>query len=311
MKSIIITGGAGFIGYHLAKKYSRKKFKIFILDNFQRGKKDKFLNKLNKNKNIKLISVDLSKPFNLMIDNITKVFHLAAIVGVSNVNKSPIKTFKKNTLSLINTIDFLKRKNFKGKFIFFSTSEVYSPLIFKNIGHQLPTERDDLLISNKLIDRDSYYISKIFGEKYTQFSNINYLILRPHNIYGPRMGTSHVIPELLEKAKKNKILKIYSPNHTRSFCYIDDAINQIIQISNSKNKNQIFNIGNNKEEIKIKDLAKKILSLLKINKKIIFEKNTEGSPPRRVPKIKKILSKIRIKKFVSLENGIKKMLEWE
>ena len=283
MNNIIITGGAGFIGYYLIKKYVKHNYKIYVLDNFERGRKDKHILRLSKNKNVKFVNIDLTKPINLRLKNIKKVFHLAAIVGVSNVNKSPINTMKKNSLSLINLVDFLKKIKFRGKFIYFSTSEVYSPLIFKRIQKQPISEDKNLVISNKIIARDSYYLSKIFGEKYIQLSNFDYLILRPHNVYGPRMGIAHVIPELLIKAKNNEFLEIYSANHTRSFCYIDDAILQIYKISNSKIKNQIFNIGNDKEEIKIKDLAKKIISSLDIKKKIVFKEVTAGSPSRRIP----------------------------
>ena len=144
-----------------------------------------------------------------------------------------------------------------------------------------------------------------------QLSGLKFLILRPHNIYGPRMGFSHVIPELIKKAKEKKVLEVYSPNHTRSFCYIDDAIEQIFRISNSNYKNEIFNIGNDNEEIKIISLAKKILCHLQLNKKIVQKNITKGSPSRRIPDIKKISKIIKIKNFISLDNGIRKILEWD
>ena len=93
-----------------------------------------------------------------------------------------------------------------------------------------------------------------------------------------------------------KVLEVYSPNHTRSFCYIDDAIEQIFRISNSNYKNEIFNIGNDNEEIKIISLAKKILCHLQLNKKIVQKNITKGSPSRRILDIKKIFKIIKIKK---------------
>ena len=106
-------------------------------------------------------------------------------------------------------------------------------------------EKNNIILENIVINRDAYYVSKAFNEKLVQFLNNNYLILRPHNIYGPRMGYRHVIPELIKKINQEKIKKnktyVFSPSHKRAFCYIDDAIKQIIQLSfNKKVKNSIF-----------------------------------------------------------------------
>ena len=120
------------------------------------------------------------------------------------------------------------------------------------------------MILNKLINRDSYFLSKFFGEKNCRNEWVKFLNLRPHNIYGPRMGKSHVIPELIEKINLNqKYVKIFSPDHKRAFCYIDDAIVQIVKLSLDRNINKkTYNIGNMTQEIKIYDLAKKIKKLL-------------------------------------------------
>jgi nucleoside-diphosphate-sugar epimerase len=171
---------------------------------------------------------------------------------------------------------------------------------------------NDLIVPFKIDSRDAYFLSKLFCEKILQTSNCKYIILRPHNIYGPRMGFSHVIPELIKRFRKkiNKV-KIYSPEHTRAFCYIDDAINQIIELSfNKKINNMIFNIGNQKEEIKIYSLAKKIQKILKIKNIINKGTVTKGSPKRRVPDMTFTLSKIKSNTFIKLEDGLLKTVKW-
>ena len=97
----------------------------------------------------------------------------------------------------------------------------------------------------------------------------------------------------------------------RAFCFIDDAVNQIIKLS-LKNKNQysIYNIGNMSQEIKMIDLAKTVKKILKSKKSVKKEKNTEGSPYRRVPDMKRTLKEIKYKNSYNLENGIKKTIEW-
>lgn len=313
MKSILITGAAGFIGYHLTKKLLRKKFKLILIDNLIRGKKDEAFKKLIKNKNVKFINKDLTKPFRLYEKNIKYIFHLSARLGVKNVISQPVNTFKENLGMLINTINSIKYYNKKIKIIFFSTSEVYSPAI-KNKIAKFPLKEDTQLFFKKITQpRDSYYISKLIGEKIVEFSGFKYLILRPHNIYGPRMGYVHVVPELINKFRDKKLKKIgiYSPSHKRAFCYIDDALNQILKLTfNSKTNNKVFNIGNEKEEIKIFDLAKKIKKILNSNKKISKLRNTAGSPFRRVPCMKKTMFFIDSKKFINLGEGLAKYINW-
>jgi nucleoside-diphosphate-sugar epimerase len=126
------------------------------------------------------------------------------------------------------------------------------------------------------------------------------------------MGFSHVIPELFFKFKKMcGPISVFSPNHTRAFCYIDDAINLISKSCfKKKSKGSVFNIGNMNEEIKIIDLAKKIRVILKSNKKIIPKKNTIGSPGRRVPDTTKIMKITNLKKFTNIDQGLKKTLNW-
>jgi UDP-glucose 4-epimerase len=305
MKKILITGGAGFIGYHLTKSLYKNN-KLFLFDNLERGQKDKSLKNML-NKNVKFINKDLTKPINLKIKNISWVFHLAAKVGVKNVIESPLKTLETNTLSLVNTINFLKKNNFKGRFVFFSTSEVYSPLIFKKLAKQPISEIKDLIIPRDVKSRDSYYLSKIFGEKLVQLSGFNYNIVRPHNIYGPRMGSSHVIPELIKKISNKNKATIQSPSHKRAFCFIDDAVKQILKITKSDKKNTTFNIGNPTEEIKMLELAKKIKLLINSKSLLLNGKITLGSPPRRVPSIQKL---VKIANFTNLDFGLRKTIEW-
>ena len=284
------------------------------MDNLSRGKYDSYLKKLLRRKNVQFIKKDLTKEIKINISNISHIFHLAGSVGVKNINKNPYQSFLNNFLSLKNIADFNKNLKKKAKIILFSTSEVYSNLIKKKLIKFPIEEINDIIIENTIIGRDAYFLSKIFNEKFVQLSNLNYLILRPHNVYGPRMGYSHVIPELAKRMlnkKNNQEIEIFSPNHKRAFCYIDDAIHQIIELSMNKNNNKkIYNIGNMNEEIKMIDVAKKIKLLIGKSLKLKKGKVTEGSPIRRIPNMSKTLKKIRKKNFVSFDEGLQRTLNW-
>ena len=314
INKIIITGGAGFIGFNLASQLAKENYNVIIWDNLSRGKYDAYLKNLLRKKNVKFIKKDLTKKINVKKMNVSHIFHLAGSVGVSNVNKNPYNSFLNNFLTLKNIVDFNRSLKKQAKLILFSTSEVYSNLIKKKMIRFPIKETNDIIIENKIINRDSYFLSKIFNEKFLQLSNLNYLILRPHNIFGPRMGYSHVVPELAKRMlnnKNKKEIKIYSPNHRRAFCYIDDAIHQILKLSMNKNiKNEIFNIGNMQEEIKMMDIAKKIKLILNISLKLKRGKITKGSPSRRVPDMSKTLKKIQRKKFIKLNEALKLTLSW-
>lgn len=314
-KKILITGGVGFIGFNLAKKLSNSN-KVYIWDNLSRGKKDvEFRNLLTK-KNIFFSNINLNKIIISKLKNFDFIFHLAGTVGVQNVEKKAFYTFTNNINATINLINFVKKNNKKAKLIIFSTSEVYSNTI-KRKNFRFPiSEKNPVIINNKIIDRDSYFLSKIFNEKLVQLSGLEYLILRPHNIYGPRMGYSHVIPELIkkfknEKERKIKFTEVFSPKHKRAFCYIDDAIHQILSLATKTSlKNDVFNIGNMREEVEILKLAKKLKSLIFKNSKIKKGTITLGSPERRVPDMKKTLKSIPYKKFINLNEGLMRTYEW-
>lgn len=315
-KNILITGGAGFIGLSLAKYLSEKNFGVYLIDNLSRGKFDIEFKNLLKKKNVIFYKKNLNNKTNTKFKNISHIFHLAGSVGVKNINKDPYKSFFNNILSLKNLLDTIKIKKKKIKIILFSTSEVYSTIIQEKKVKFPIKESNDVLIKNSIIKRDAYYLSKIFNEKILQLSNFNYLILRPHNIYGPRMGFSHVIPELIKRMKKlkkkrNKNILIFSPKHRRAFCFIDDAITQIIKLSfNKKINNEIFNIGNMNEEISMINLAKRIKNFFSHKIKLQNGQITEGSPVRRIPDMNKTLKFTKIKKFTNLNQGLKKTFDW-
>ena len=156
-------------------------------------------------------------------------------------------------------------------------------------------------------------LSKIYGEAVTHFSDLPYTILRPHNIFGPRMGMSHVIPEILKKIlSKKKFIKVQNPKHTRAFCYIDDAVEMIVKIMNTKKTiNKTYNLGDPRKEIQINTLVKKILKIIKSNKKLILvRENSQKSPHRRVPNMQKLFSHINFKLKSSFDRSLSNTIQW-
>jgi len=309
-KSIVITGGIGFIGFALAKALTKKKYKIYIIDVWDKKriqpKKLEFINDFK----ISYIRHNLTTKLKHKIKNVGYIFHTAGLLGVKFVENNPFQCFINNTECLKNVIK-IAENNKNCKILNFSTSEVYANSI-KN-SENFPTPEDiDLIVKGKVSNRDSYALSKIFCEKLLELSNLNYINLRPHNIYGPNMGVRHVIPELIIKMKKLNKVKIISSHQSRCFCYINDAVDQILRISFSKLNKMTFNIGNPYEEITIKKLSLKIFKIVdKKNLSLFFSNNnTKGSPQRRKPSIKKFKKYLVKKNFVSLNDGLKLTFNW-
>jgi len=310
----LITGGAGFIGIKLVEKLlQNKENKIYIIDNLSKKTDNKYLLDILKNKNIKLIQKDLSLISNyLKIYDFDYIYHFAAILGVKKVIDNPFITLKDNILTTINLINFsIKQKKLK-KICFTSTSEVYAYSLKKKLA-KYPTPEDiDFLISKDFNPRSSYLLSKIVGEYLINYSKLNFVIFRPHNIFGPQMGFAHVIPQLTQKIlnhNKRKII-IHNAKHKRTFCNIEFAIDLIFNISHKKKlTNKIFNIGSPEKEISIMELAHKIKKILNSKNQLISSNSQkDSSPEKRKPDMKRSLKYSKINH--NFEKGLKETVIW-
>ena len=314
---ILITGGAGFIGYHLAKLLTSKEYAVDITDILKVDDFDVDLKKLLSRNNCNYIKCNIleKNEINNLPKNYDLIIHLAAIVGVENVISNAYGVLTKNQLMLFNILKLAKTQKQKPRFIFASTSEVYAGSQFLN-NIEYPTKENTILsLPDLSLPRTSYMLSKIYGEAMCHASNLNYLILRPHNIYGPRMGMKHVIPQLIKKiihTKKECTLDLFSPNHTRTFCYVKYAVNKIALFIEKENWPAIpINLGVENPEIKIRELANILLKIMKRQDISINElENTPGSPSRRVPETSALNNYTGFTEIPSFEECIIETYNW-
>lgn len=318
MSKILITGGAGFLGYFLAKSLSEDKSnRLTIVDNFSRGLMDKEMSRLLEKVNVTLVNGDLTDINHVrsLDKDYEYIFHLAAVIGVKNVMKEPDKVLRINAISTLNLFEYAKELKHIKRVLFSSTSEVYSGT-HKHFGIKIPTDESVFLaIDDVSAPRTTYALSKIYGESaafvYGEKYDIPFTIIRYHNIYGPRMGFDHVIPETFVKIKKDSSVEVSSPGHTRAFCYVDDAVEFTIRAALRENgQGQVLHIGNPQEEIKIKELVIKIAEIMGKVVSIKELPDTAGSPSRRCPDISKAVMITGYNPQVSLEDGISKAYEW-
>ena len=316
MSRVLISGGAGFIGVHLARKLVAEGHRVDLLDNFARGARDSELKALEAQPAVALIARDLLRPTALsdLDRDYDLIFHLAAIVGVEAVVGAPYDVLSRNMEMLTRLLGFAGEQKALHRFIFASTSEVYAG----SLGlpdFALPTpESVPIVLPGLDQPRTSYLLSKLYGEALCLHAGLPVTIVRPHNIYGPRMGWSHVIPQLLERMRQSEAgarLSVFSPTHTRAFCHVSDAVEMMIRLALGEvARDGTFNIGNQSAEITMWSLAEQILSLTGRTLELEAGPDTPGSPARRCPDMTKTLAATRFEPKVSLADGLAETATW-
>lgn len=291
----LITGGAGFIGSHLAEKLLDQGHQVTIIDNLSTGSFQNIIH-LEKHDNFRLVADDIEKSNCLedLVKSSDSIYHLAAAVGVKLIIEEPVKTIQKNINGTERILSLANK--WRKQIIFTSTSEVYG----KNPKASF-AEEDDMVFGNTHNFRWSYAASKAIDEflilSYHQKYALPAVIFRLFNTVGPRQTSKYgmVIPNFVKQALRNEDITIYGDGQqTRTFCHIKDAVAALVDTPHYASSNgQVFNIGGD-HEISIEALAAKVKTLLgssseikKIPYAIAYAKGFEDMR-KRVPNIGKI-----------------------
>lgn len=318
-KKVLITGGAGFIGLHLARLHLEHGDDITLIDNFFRGKHDPDLNAVLQEKNVRLIECDLTTPegWAKIKGNFDYVYHLAAINGTDLFYKIPHEVLRVNLLTAIYGLEWFKDNNAKAKILFTSSNEAYAGGLEAFNQLPIPTPEDvPLVVSDVKNPRWTYAGTKLIGEQlfihYAKSFGLRTVIVRPHNFYGPRAGFNHVIPQFIERiVKKVDPFPIYGADDTRSFCYIRDAVEAMqLVMASDKTDGEIYHIGTTEETV-IRDLAEKLFKVSGWHpKKIEIHKSPKGSVKRRLADVSRIKKAVGWVAQINLEDGLSQTYEW-
>ena len=267
--SVLITGGAGFIGSHLAEKLIESGITVKVLDNLVTGKKENLENCWNK-KNFEFFQQDLGNLDNVdFLDNVDIVFHLAADPEVRTGYDKPENSFNENIVNTFNLLQKIKHSKVK-KFMFASSSSVYGN------ANVLPTPEN----YSPLLPISHYGASKLACEALISSFCHNYdidgMIIRPANVIGAR-GHHGLIWDLIHKLKKDqsKLEILGNGKQSKSFIHISDTIEGIFHIiNNTKEKIEIFNIGS-EDSIEIMNVAKIVCKNMNLENTLIYTKEEE------------------------------------
>lgn len=304
MKSLI-TGGAGFIGSHLAEELLSRGEEVFIVDNLSTGSIDN-IKHLKDNKNFSMV-IDsvLNKPvLEELISKADRIFHLAAAVGVKLIMERPVDTIETNVLGTENVLNLANK--YHKKVLVASTSEVYG----KHKDHTL-SEMNNMVLGPTKKRRWAYACTKALDEflsfAYHEEKKLPVVVVRFFNTIGPKQTGQYgmVVPKFIKSALLNNPITVFGDGtQSRSFTYVKDAIRAVLMLMEKPEaEGDVFNIGDGRE-ITILELAKKIKKMTSSSSAITFVSYDDAygkgfeDMERRAPDISKI------RKFIGYEPSI-------
>lgn len=304
-KKILITGGAGFLGSHLCEKLLNEGHHIICLDNYFTGRKRNIVHLLD-HPFFEVVRHDVTHPYYAEVD---EIYNLACPASPVHYQYNPIKTMKTSVMGAINMLGLAKRV--KAKILQASTSEVYGdPTV-----HPQPESywgNVNPIGIRSCYDEGKRCAETLFMDYHTQ-NDVNIKLMRIFNTYGPRMDPNdgRVVSNFIVQALKGQDITIYGEGQqTRSFCYVDDNIDGMVKLMNSRNE---FigpcNIGN-PDEFTIKQLAEKVIEITGSKSKLVYKPLPSDDPMQRQPVIDLAKKELGWEPKVKLESGLVKTIAY-
>ncbi len=308
---VLVTGGAGFLGSWICEYLVQDGARVTCLDNFASGLKGN-VEHLMRRENFRLVEHDVSKPIELG-ERFDLVMHLASRASPFEFERYPIEILMANTMGTVNALEIARRS--EARVLYASTSEVYGD----PAPEFVPTPETYNGNVSTTGPRSCYDEAKRAGEAFVMAYRRQYgmdtRIVRIFNTYGPRMRSDdiygRVVPRFIEQALTGKPITVFGTGEqTRSFTYVTDEVDGILRLASfDEAEGEVVNIGNNRET-KIIELAELVKELTGSESEITFHPLPKDDPKRRAPDITKARRLLRWKPEVSLEEGLRRTIEW-
>jgi UDP-glucuronate decarboxylase len=302
---ILVTGGAGFLGSHLCEALIERGDEVICVDNLYTGSVANILD-LTKNSNFEFIEHDITNPLFIDVD---QIYNLACPASPSHYQKDPIQTIKTSVLGAINMLELAKKTG--ARILQASTSEVYGdPEIHPQ--HESYWGRVNPIGIRSCYDEGKRCAETLFFDYYRQ-NNLDIKVVRIFNTYGPRMqpNDGRVVSNFIVQALTGEDITIYGTgDQSRSFCFVDDLIQGLINFMNSpKEFTGPVNLGN-PNELSIKELVGKVVSQTGSKSTVIYKKLPLDDPKNRQPDITEIQKIIKWEPKIQLDEGLTKTIRY-
>lgn len=303
-KTILVTGGAGFIGSHLCERLLADGHDVLCVDNFFTGAKENIRHLLG-NDHFEVRRHDIVDPLIVEVD---QIYNLACPASPVHYQYNPIKTIKTSTVGMVNMLGLAKRV--RARILQASTSEVYGD------PHEHPQKESYWGNVNPIGVRSCYDEGKRVAETlcmdYHRQHGLDVRIVRIFNTYGPRMhpNDGRVVSNFIVQALRGEPMTIYGDgSQTRSFCYVDDLVSGIIRMMDTEGFTGPVNLGN-PHETPVSELAEQIVRLTGSPSKIEYRELPQDDPKQRQPDITLAKEKLGWQPTVPLEEGLKRTIEY-
>ncbi|MFH0762093.1 MAG: UDP-glucuronic acid decarboxylase family protein [Bacteroidota bacterium] len=306
MKKILVTGGAGFIGSHLCERLLKEGNEVICLDNYFTGSKKNVVHLID-HPFFELVRHDVTMPFFIEAD---EIYNLACPASPIHYQYNPIKTIKTSVMGAVNMLGLAKR--IRAKILQASTSEVYGdpqvhPQTEDYWGHVNP------IGSRSCYDEGKRCAESLFMNYYLQ-NQVRIKIIRIFNTYGPRMHPQdgRVVSNFIIQALRNEDLTIYGDgSQTRSFQFVDDLVEGMIRMMNTREDlTGPVNIGNPKE-FTIRELAEKTIMLTGSHSRLTYLPLPDDDPTQRQPDISLAMKELNgWEPKIQLDEGLTKTINY-
>lgn len=311
-KPTLVTGGAGFIGLHLVRRLVEEGTEVVVIDNFQRGQSDIDFNEAVAS--CAVVEADLTDPACLTaLGEFGDVYHLAGLVGTRLVRSQPAHVLHTNVLSTLHLLNYAASGNAE-RVWFASTSEVYAAAVERGLAPVPTGEAVPVVFEADYQPRSAYAVSKHLGEQMAQAlrfeGGLPVIACRFHNVYGPRMGNDHVIPQFISRIFDRADPFMIYGNQSRAYCYIDDALDLLFGLRNVPDLPAVVNIGNCDEEVSAVELAHCLFDIADWSAPIEIHPAAPASPTRRCPDVALVSQLTGIKPSWSLSKGLESTFSW-
>lgn len=308
----LVTGGAGFIGVHLCRRLLADGYEVVVLDNLSRHGMDTEFARLSKE--VRFIDHDLSAgmPSGLPAE-CSLVLHLAAWVGVERVGRQPLRVLRENIAATMSVLDWCAARDV-GTFFLSSTSEVADGAAELGLAG-LPVPEDiPFALPRPHAARSGYALSKLASEALLMLASDRFRVRigRYFNVYGPRMGTAHVVPEFIGRViDRADPFPIFGGGNRRAFCYVSDAVDATLRLARLPTDGPVLaNIGNDFEEVTMTELARRLFLVTGFDADLDVRAAPPGSPLRRLPDLTVLRELTGYRPAVRLDDGLAATYEW-